>query len=550
MSELSKEELLAIIAKQQEELKRKEEEFDHKIKEQDQTFKNILKEQDEKYNEKISKMERDFALLQEKYNKLLKEIETKLHIIKVQNHNKYYSTKETAFNAEAKEDSSSPINEVEVNVEKKKGRPIGSKNFANIDLESLAKETVTLDIAEELLSKGWKLTKVGEDVSYLVKVEKDIKVVKVITPKYIRSDIKEDKIYQAVKDDVFPHSVCTSSLASDVINAKYNLDVPIYRYAKYLNSQGISLSDMDLTNYVKRSDELLQPLYNAIKDRLINQTANVIHSDETPLEVLDYLKKENRKNGYIFAYVSSFYDNPIYLYDFNKTRETDKTKTLLDGYNGYVVTDGYVGYDELAKKGIKIQRCFAHIRRKFYDIVKVLPDDLKRVSAANEMVRRIDKLFEIEAKLKTDKKNPQEIYEIRQTDDYMKIVNDIYDYLHSINPEEGTPLESAVKYFLNIENESKTFLEDGHIPISNNICERAIKPFAIMRRNVLFAKTEKGASISGRLFTIIQTAKANMLVVDKYIEYVLENINKIPIDDLLPWAENLPQELSIKTYIK
>ena len=46
----------------------------------------------------------------------------------------------------------------------------------------------------------------------------------------------------------------------------------LYRYAKYLNSQGIPLSDMDLTNYVKRSDELFEPLYNAIKDRLINQT--------------------------------------------------------------------------------------------------------------------------------------------------------------------------------------------------------------------------------------------------------------------------------------
>ena len=550
MSELSKEELLAIIAKQQEELKRKEEEFDHKIKEQDQTFKNKLKEQDEKYNEKISKMERDFALLQEKYNKLLKEIETKLHIIKVQNHNKYYSTKETAFNAEVKEDSSSPINEVEVNVEKKKGRPVGSKNFANIDLESLAKETVTLDIAEELLSKGWKLTKVGEDVSYLVKVEKNIKVVKVITPKYIRSDIKEEKIYQAVKDDIFPHSVCTASLAADVINAKYSLDVPLYRYSKYLNSQGIPLSDMDLTNYVKRSDEILLPLYLAIKNRLVNPTVKVLHSDESHFEVLDYLKYEDRKNGYMFSYVSSFYDNPIYLYDFNKTRETDKTEELLEGYKGYIVTDGYAGYNELTSKGIKIQRCFAHIRRKFYDIVKVLPDELKPVSAANEMVKRIDKLFELEAKLKEEKKSPLEITKIRKSDDYMKVVNDIYDYLHSLNTEEETPLDTAVKYFLKVENESKTFLEDGHIPISNNICERAIKPFAIMRRNVLFAKTEQGASISGRIFTIVQTARANGLVVDKYIEYVLENINKVPVEDLLPWSNKLPKELSVKQYIK
>lgn len=506
----------------------------------------IIEEQDKK----ISGLERDFADLQEKYNKLLKDIENKLHIIKVQNHNKYYSSKESAFIKENKIDCSSPINEVEVNLAKKKGRPLGSKNFANIDLEKLAKETVTLDIATELVNKGWKLTKIGEDVSYLVKVEKEIKVIKVIAPKYVRNDIKDEKIYQAVKDEVFPHSICTSSLASDVINAKYNLDVPLYRYAKYLNSQGIPLSDMDLTNYVKRSDELLKPLYEAIKDRLINQTANVIHSDETPLEVLDYLKHENRKNGYIFAYVSSFYDNPIYLYDFNKTRETDKTKELLDGYKGYIVTDGYAGYDDLANKGIKIQRCFAHIRRKFYDIVKVLNDEQKKVSSANEMVKRIDRLFAKEAELKANKKSPLEILEARKSDGYMKIVNDIYDYLDSINAEEGTVLDAAVKYFRNIKDESKTFLLDGHIPISNNICERAIKPFAIMRRNVLFAKTENGASISGRIFTIVQTAKANALVVDKYLEYALENINKVPIDDLLPWSEKLPKELSIKQYIK
>ena len=203
---------------------------------------------------------------------------------------------------------------------------------------------------------------------------------------------------------------------------------------------------MDLTNYVKRSDEILKPLYDAIKDKLINQTVKAIHSDETPIEVLDYLKNENRKNGYVFAYVSSFYNNPIYLYDFNKTRETDKTQSLLEGYNGYIVTDGYAGYDELVNQGIKIQRCFAHIRRKFYDIVKVLPDELKKVSAANEMVRRIDKLFEVEARLKVEKKTPLEIGRYRKSEEYLRIVDDIYDYLHSINPEKGTPLETAVKH--------------------------------------------------------------------------------------------------------
>ena len=129
---------------------------------------------------------------------------------------------------------------------------------------------------------------------------------------------------------------------------------------------------------------------------------------------------------------------------------------LLEGYKGYVVIDGYAGYDELVDQGIKIQRCFAHIRRKFYNIVKVLPDELKKVSAVNEMARR----------------------------------------------------------------------------------------------NVLFAKSENGASISGRLFIIIQTAKANGLIVDKYIEYVIDHINKTPVEDLLPWSEKLPQELFIKQFVK
>ena len=264
---------------------------------------------------------------------------------------------------------------------------------------------------------------------------------------------------------------------------------------------------------------------------------------------MDYLKlkdEEHRENGYVFVYVTSYYDNPIYLYDFSKTRETTKTQAILDDYKGYVVVDGYSGYDILKEKGIKIQLCFAHIRRKFYDIAKVLSSELKKKSAAQEMVNRIDKLFRAEAILKQSKKTPLEIYNYRQSDEYMKIVNDIYDYLDSINPEEGTLLYDAVNYFKNGKEDSKTFLLDGHIPISNNIAERAIKPFTIMRRNILFCKTENGAEISGRLFTLIQTARANGLVVEDYLTYVMESINNLPIENLLPWSENIPNNLKIK----
>ena len=308
----------------------------------------------------------------------------------------------------------------------------------------------------------------------MILVRKDIEVVKVITPKYVRIDVKDGKIYQAQSKSKFPHSCVSASFVADIITAKYYLDVPIDRYAKYLQSMGLPFSSMNLTNYVKRADNLLRPVYEAIKKSLINTPADVIHVDETPLEVLDFLKREGedyRKNGYIFVYVTSFYDNPIYLYDFSCTRETYKTQKTLKDFQKYLVADGYAGYNILKENGIKVQLCFAHIGRKFFDIVKTLSEENKKKSVAAEMVRRIDRLFHEEAKMKKENLSPIEIGKRRQAKEYMKIVNDIYDYLANINTEKGTKLEEAVKYFRNGLEDSKTFLLDGHIPLSNNVAD-------------------------------------------------------------------------------
>ena len=508
-----------------------------------------LKKKHEKEKEqadrKYSALEKRFAKLQEKLNILVAQAEKKTEIIKINAHNKFVGTKENGVLIEEK----SPVNEVEINLKesKKRGRPQGSKNYANFDFESLVKATVTNDIADELIKKGYKLVKIGEDISYLIRTRKEIEVVKVITPKYKRIDEKDGKIYQALSKSIFPHSVCTASFVADIINAKYNLDVPIDRYAKYLNSKGLPFSAMDLTNFVKRADSLLEPIYKGIKNALINTPANVIHADETPIEVLDFLKRkgeDHRKNGYIFVYVTSYYDNPIYLYDFSETRETNKTQNLLKDYHKYLVADGYAGYNVLKNNNIKIQLCFAHIRRKFYDIVKTLNEEMKKQSVAAEMVKRIDKLFHEEALMKKNL-SPMEIGEHRQSEEFMKILNDIYDYLETINPEKGTKLEEAVKYFKNGLEDSKTFLLDGHIPISNNVAERAVKPFTILRSNMLFVKNEAGGEISARLFTIIQTAKANGLKVEEYLTYIMENIGKIDANELLPWSKTLPKNLKV-----
>ncbi|MDD7607059.1 MAG: transposase, partial [Candidatus Enterosoma sp.] len=109
----------------------------------------------------------------------------------------------------------------------------------------------------------------------------------------------------------------------------------------------------------------------------------------------------------------------------------------------------------------------------------------------------------------------------------------------------NTSLSKAVNYFKNAWDDMLTFLKDGHLEMTNNAAERAIKPFVINRKNFLFCKTERGADATAELFSIIQTAQANLLIPDQYLSYVMHHIKSKPIEDLLPWSDNIPEELRI-----
>lgn len=299
---------------------------------------------------------------------------------------------------------------------------------------------------------------------------------------------------------------------------KYNLAVPLDRYSKYLISQGINISTQCLSNYVLRSAEVLLPLYNKLKDKLVHNNANVIHADETTLEVLDI---KDREKCYMFVYTTSFFDEPVYLYEFSESRKTHKTEELLKDYRGYLVCDKYSGYNKFKEKLLGIQRCMAHARRYFYDVVKTLKSNELKNSKAKLVVERFDRIFKSEKlyseKLYKEKKyTVSKIKELRNSEEYQRLVDELF-----------------------------TYRKDGYLEMSNNIAERAVKPFVIARKNFLFSKTENGAQVSGILFFIIQTAKANRLCVDKYLEYILNNINKENIDSMIPWSENLPNNVKI-----
>ena len=119
-------------------------------------------------------------------------------------------------------------------------------------------------------------------------------------------------------------------------------------------------------------------------------------------------------------------------------------------------------------------------------------------------------------------------------------------------------LTTALNYSVNQRQYLETFLTDGRIPLSNNLCEANIKPFATARRAWLFADSIKGAIATGVLYTIVESAKANELDAYEYIKYLLEEMpnnnhlqNPEVLDKYMPWSDELPDQCRLKrTYKK
>ena len=436
------------------------------------------------------------------------------------------------------------INEAEAKATKKRGQKLGSHNFT-YDLKPTRTIIKELEESERICpSCGEVMVEIGSDsTKKIIKYPATYEVVEIITKKYACKNSNCDStVRQQASDDIFGHSPVTPSVVADVINMKFSLGVPLDRYSKHLISKGINLSTQCLSNYVLEAADILNPLYSRLKYELTHNKANVIHADETTLKVLDIA---DREKCYMFVYTTTFYDNPVYIYEFSETRKTDKTEELFKDYKGYLVCDKYAGYDKFKDKLLGIQRCMAHARRYFFDVLKGLTPKEAKQSKARLVVEKFDKLFNQEKIFKEKKYTISVIKEKRNTNEYQKLVDSLHDEIWDIKAQPGSLLEKAVNYAKNSWDELFTYREYGYLEMSNNIAERSVKPFVIARKNFLFSKTENGAQASGLLFSIIQTAKANGLCIERYLEYILNNINKIKIDDILPWSEKLPKELKL-----
>ncbi len=320
---------------------------------------------------------------------------------------------------------------------------------------------------------------------------------------------------------VYPGSNCSSAAAAYLMTQKYVMGSPLYRMEADFKRSGYALSRQTMSNWMIRcSEKWLSPLYEELHRRLLRE--EIIHADETELQVLREPGRKAQTDSYMWLYRTGKYaEHPIVLYEYQPGRGSMYPLKFLNGFRGYLQTDGYGGYDALTD--VTHVGCMAHLRRKFHDAVTALPSG-KKAGAAVEGEAYCERLFQLERSF--ENLSPEERRQKRQ-ELSKPVLEEFLSWGATRAAAKKSKLGIALTYLRNNGKELSEYLNDGRLEISNNLAERSIKPFVIDRKNFLFANTPKGAAASAVMFSIIQTAIANGLDPYSYMKYIFSEAPKM-----------------------
>ena len=339
---------------------------------------------------------------------------------------------------------------------------------------------------------------------------------------------------------VIKGSLAGASCVAHIMVQKYMNAMPLYRQEMELMLNGIMLSRQTMANWlIKCSEDWLLPLYDFMRQSLLSE--EILHADETVLQVLREPGRSSRNHSYMWLYrTSKECKAPVVLYEYQPTRSSSHPKRFLDGYKGYLHTDGYSGYHGLAPD-IRVVGCWAHARRKFDEAVKSSPPEERSGLPAQKGLELCNKLFSLEREYET--LNPQERFKER-TERSKPISDEFFKWAQAVHSLPKSALGKAVHYAMEQRQYLERVFTEGRLELSNNRAERSIKPFVIGRKNWLFCCTPKGAKASSIIYSVMETAKENDLKPFEYLKHIFETMPNIPKEayaSLLPWSEELPE---------
>ena len=381
-----------------------------------------------------------------------------------------------------------------------------------------------------------------------------LKIIEHRREKYVCRKCDKDGLAGNIKtakspEPLFDHSFVSPSLLAYILNEKFCKAVPLYRQEQEFKRMGISISRQTMSNWIIAAADLLKPLYDILHKKLLSE--NILHADETPLQVNHVKGTEKPVKGYLWVYRTGKYsDNPIVLYEYCNGRNGKYPVSFLNGFSGYLHCDGLRQYDDV-KSAVR-SSCFAHLRRYFLNAVNVQHNKKDHTTIAGQGFLKIQEIFHIEGRNpekphEKSKYTLDEIFHIRKEKSALLVA----DFFKWCEEKQGIAAPKsltgkAITYALNQRRSFHTFLQNPKLELTNNAAERSVKPVVIGHKNWLFANTEKGAQAVAVLYSIIETAKQNSLKPYDYLVWVLSSIRSMKFSDFsnfIPFSHSIPLSL-------
>lgn len=419
---------------------------------------------------------------------------------------------------------------------------------------ALPREERIIDIPEneKICACGARMTRIGEETSEKPEIiPPRIFVEKTVRPKYAcrACEGTGDEDGPAVRTApaepaIIPKSIVSAGLLSCIVTQKFEDHLPYFRQEKRFAAMGVTVSRQDMANWQRRAYQKLEPLFALLKKTV--KSGPVIRMDETTMLVMREADRKNTQQSYLWLARGGPPDKQVAWYEYHETRGGVHAKTFLEGYSGFLQTDGYDAYDCAVRNMPDIVHagCFAHVRRKFFDAAKVSGQG----GLAAEGIAYIRRLYDIENELRKNtggndgdggKRNL--IFYIERKVRAVPVLKEFKAWLarQVIEVPFSLLLGKAVSYALNQWHKLIVYLDSPYLTPDNNICENAVRPFVLGRKNWMFSQCPGGAESSCGMFTLIETAKLNGVIPRDYLTALFKRapFASSPGDweKLLPW---------------
>lgn len=406
-------------------------------------------------------------------------------------------------------------------------------DYSQLELPANLRREVTviepLGITDDMI-------KISEEVTETLAITpQEFFVKKIIRPKYSLPN-KEGVLIAELPARPIPGGMVDVSFLVMLLLDKYVDHLPLYRQLKKYERLGVKLSDATVGDWTAKTIKLLEILY----DELVKQVkkSNYLQADETPIKVLDKLKKGTTHRGYYWVYHDV--ESGLVLYEYDESRGQTAPGKFLTDYKGYLQTDGYAVYDAVSnnactKQGrseIKLAGCMAHARRYFFEAKE---NDKTR---AEWMLEKIQELYVIEKILREENCTHEQRLRARQ-EKSIPVLSEMETWLNTnltaVTPK--SPIGKAINYMKARWDKLKLFAGEGMLEIDNNLVENVIRPIAIGRKNYLFAGSHEAARRAGIVYSFVTCCKKNNI--DPYTWFI-ETLEKISETKSLSLYKLLP----------